>query len=381
MASGVGDLLRRLRDAGPTSRADLARASGLSSAGVTKITGPLLEKGLVREQRVEDVSAVGRPPVTLALRPNAKYVFGIHMGAERVHIGISNLLLSMSHFSKLTYRLDEPVSEVLARTVEHTRQVIKTSGLTGDQILGVGVGVPGSVDPAQRVNTHSILTDWHNVAFADVFEDALGLPTIVEHNATAIAMAEATYGEGRSADSILYLLLGKGIGAGFAQTGPFGRRGPVEIGHVVVAPGGPACRCGGQGCLERFFSEEPLRTLAGDRVVSREDLVAAAMGSPAWPPVYQHLLQALSTTVTLLAPQQIVLGGDLNTVPEDFLTALRADLLPRVMPQQRQKLKIARTSLPEPTGAHGAACIALEQFFYAAGPAATARTAGQVARA
>ncbi|KAA8604557.1 ROK family transcriptional regulator [Salipiger aestuarii] len=367
MRNGTGEILTRLRDGGPLSRAELARQTGISSAGVTKITAQLHGEGLVIEREGQG-RPVGRPPVALSLAAGSRQVLAIHLGAGRAQVALSDLALGMGPVRALDFDLEDPVDEIIAATSSLAADVLADADPARGRVLGVGLGVPGSVDATGRVNTHSILAGWRNVAFADAFEAALGLPTVLEHNATAIAMAEARYGAGRDAASILHLFLGKGVGAGFAQTGPEERCAPVEIGHVVVRPGGPVCRCGGQGCLERYFSEDALRTITGAADGPGADLIGAAMHSPAWPEIYELFLQAVSTAVALLGPERVVLGGHLGSAPAGFLAELRRDLPPRVMPQQRERLAIELPSLPEPVGVNGAACIALERFFYTAGP-------------
>ena len=376
---GRGEVLTVLRDEGAMSRAEIARLTGISSAGVTKITAQMIRDGLIKEHDISGMMKVGRPPISVEICSEARRVLGIHLGAGQVHIALSDIALNVTDARSMTYDLSDPVDGLIARVSDLARQVLDRCEVPPNQILGVGVGVPGSVDPDQRVNLHSVLTGWRGIAFADAFEQVLGLPVVIEHNATAMAMAEACYGAGRAADSILYLLLGKGIGAGYVQTSGIERRSAAEIGHVVVDPGGSPCRCGGRGCLEQFFSEEPLRKIIGITDLPRSALIAAAMRRPEWPKVYEHFLQALSTTVTLLAPERIVLGGDLNNAPEQFMEELRRDLPLRVMPQQRVKLQIERTSLTEPVGVHGAACVALEQFLYRNGPVSAPKFARHVA--
>lgn len=368
MRNGFGEILGQLRDAGPLSRADLSRLTGLSSAGVTKLTAQMVQMGLLSEMRAAQEKSLGRPPVKVGLRMKSRAVLGVHLSAGRVQLALSDLAPDISEVRGFEFAIGTPVGTVLQDTIALAREAIAASGLPHHRILGVGVGVPGGVDAAQRVNTGSILLGWQDVAIADAFEDALGLPTVVEHNATAIAMAEACYGANRTAESILYLLLGKGIGAGFAETGMSPRRGPVEIGHVVVEPGGRACRCGGQGCLEMFFSEEPLRRMAEGADTDPHALIATAMMSPDWPRTYDYVLSALSTSITLLAPKRVILGGFLNDIPDSLLAALRRDLPPRVMPHQRRDLRIEQTGLSEPVGVRGAASIALETFLYQTGP-------------
>lgn len=379
MATATGQVLTLLRDGGPASRADLARASGLSSASLSKAAAVLMEQGILDEGPAEGGAGPGRPSLRLALRPRARAAIGIHLSPGRASVALTDVLLGLCAQDSLDFDLALPPEDLAARTARLAQGVIEAAGLPRARLLGVGIGVPGGVDRTQRVNTHSAFTNWSDIPFADMFEQALGLPATLEHNATAIALAEALFAEDRVAGRTLHILMGKGIGAGLAEHSPgLGAdpaRGPVEIGHIVLDPDGAPCRCGGRGCLETVFAEQPLLAQAGLAAVPPEGLVAAAMAGAGWPALYGRFLHALATTVTLLAPQRIVLGGHLARAPEALFEDLRRDLPARVMPQQRVGLTIARTGLEGPVGARGAACVALERFFYRNGPAATLRLA------
>lgn len=373
MANAAGQILTMLRDTGPASRADLARATGLSSAGLTKTTAQLMQQGVLDERQPEDHSGLGRPPVQLSLRPEGRFAIGIHLSPGSAGLVVTDALLNLRAKDGFTFDLAMPVEDLVARTARATSQLIETSGVPRARIVGIGLGVPGAVDRARRISTHSTFTNWSQAPFAALFEERLALPTILEHNATAIALAETQFGAARRSARMLHVFMGRGIGAGIAQgtqaAGREGPRGPVEIGHIVLDPDGRPCRCGGRGCLETYFSEQPLLDLAGLGAVPPQGLIAAAMASPAWPDLYERFLQALATTVTLLSPDNVVLGGHLHAAPDAFLADLRRDLPGRLMQQHRQNLTIERIALTGPVGARGAACVGLEEFFYRAGPA------------
>ena len=378
MANATGQILKLLRDAGPASRADLVRATGLSSAGLTKVTAVLVQQGVLDERQLDDHSGLGRPPVQLSLRAGSRHVAGIHLSAGQACVVLSDVLLNVTAQEGFEFDIATPVDALIARTARMTSQLIEASGVPRSRIVGIGVGLPGGVDRTRRINIHSSFTNWTNIPFADLFEDHLGLPVVLEHNATAIALAEAQFGRDRNSARTLHVFMGRGIGAGLAQgvlsTERGAPRGPVEIGHIVLDPEGPACRCGGRGCLETYFSEQPILQRAGLDAVPPEGLIAAAMATDAWPDLYQRFLQALSTAVTLLSPDSVVLGGHLNAAPDRLLTDLRRDLPRRVMQAQRENLTINRTGLDEPVGARGAACVGLEAFFYRSGPGASVGT-------
>ncbi|WP_062763400.1 ROK family transcriptional regulator [Falsirhodobacter sp. alg1] len=370
MRSGTGEILMQLRDGGAMSRADLARITGLSSASVTKLTARMVQSGLIEDLSGPHSQTMGRPPVRVALRNDACAAVAVHMGAGKVNLALSDLGLGLTEMQSFEFDLDTPVDDVIQRTIGLVRRAVLASGLPMSKLVGVGIGLPGGVDGAKRGSTSSVISGWNDIAFADAFEEALGLPATVEHNATAMAMAEAIYTRTGPTDSILYVLVDKGTGGGFAQPGSGGRRGPVELGHLAVEPGGPRCICGGEGCLEVFFSERGLKALAPAGATTPADMFAAAMASAEWPKIYEYILQAFSTSITLLAPQRIILGGLLTEAPDAFVAALEADLPHRVMPHLRRNLQIGKPGLSEPVGVKGAASIAFEKFFYEQGPVA-----------
>lgn len=370
--TSIGEILSLLRETGEQSRADLARMTGLSSAAATKITAKLIEGGYIEERRAEAFSGLGRPPVMLALRPDARLVCGIHLSAGRVGVALADLHLNVVAEDRFEFPLDQAAAEVTAKTIQATNRLIERHGVARQDIIGVGVGVPGRVDTAQRVNTHAVVTGWCDVPFADMFELALGLPVVLQHNATAIALAESWFGAGHRAQSTLHVFMGHGTGGGlaygFGAQGPARIGGPIELGHIVIDPQSRPCACGGRGCLETVFSEMPLLAVLHSDTVPAEGLIAAVMKTPQWPEIYDAFLRVLATTITLIAPEAVVLGGHLQAAPPEFLAALRHDLFARIMPQQRVSLTIQPTQLGANVGVRGAACAGLQKFFYEAGP-------------
>lgn len=371
MNSTAGEVLALLRDRGPMPRTGLARAIGISAAALTKITADLIASGQVSEQPGAARTQPGRPPVDIALNGDCNYLVGAHLGAGRVELVITDILLNATARHSFDFDSRATSADALVRSAgDEINRLIERSGVYRSRYRGIGVSVPGAVDRQHRLNVYSSFADWHEVPVADRLEDIVGLPAVVEHNATAIALSEARFGVGRSSDTILYVYMGSGIGAGLAHSVAVSRsprhRGQVEIGHIVVEPAGAPCHCGGHGCLETVFSEGPILKALGRQSVPREGLIAAAMAeTTVWEPIYETFVQALATTVTLLVPDLIVLGGHLGAAPPALFDTLRRDLPGRIMPQQRECLRIERTSLGADAGAKGAACVGLETFVYA----------------
>src|SRR5262249_40496180 len=145
------------------------------------------------------------------------------------------------------------------------------------------MGLPGPIDrESGLVHSQPILPSWVGPAPAARREERLGLPVHLDNDANVGALGESTFGAGRGTHVMAYLRLSAGIGAGLVINGrPFrGAKGIAgEIGHVLVDPQGPICRCGNRGCLETFASPpalcELLRRSHGPMTVPRLLALAA----------------------------------------------------------------------------------------------------------
>jgi predicted NBD/HSP70 family sugar kinase len=370
-----GAILRILRDDGPQSRAELARRTALSPTALTHLTAQLLKEGTVTElsQNSGAGAAVGRPAISVALVPEAQFVVGVHLGAGTIHATITDLkaapkTMASLHFDTTTSR----PAAVIGKVVKTVEGLIGKTRIERSRLLGLGLGVPGPVDTERRRNLLSINYDWRDVPFADELETALGMPVVVEHNVSAMALAESRYGIGRNADALLYIYLRTGLGAGLVVHGmPFrpGGHGAVELGHIQVVEHGERCACGSIGCLETFLSERALSRAAQIDKPHPKNLLAAVEHYPeAWDAAVRHLTTAIASATNLLNPDLIVFGGHLAEAPDSFIDSIRQSVPPRVLPPMRDALRFERSSLGAGAGAIGGAAAALDHLFYSGVP-------------
>ncbi|MEQ1940137.1 ROK family transcriptional regulator [Mesorhizobium sp. CN5-321] len=370
-----GAVLRILRDHGPQSRAELARRTTLSPTALTHLTAQLLKDGTVTEltQSAASGAAVGRPAISIALVPESQFVVGVHLGAGTIHATITDLKAAPKTMASLHFDTDTSLPKaVIGKVVKTVEGLIGKTGIARSRLLGLGLGVPGPVDTARRRNLQSINYDWKDVPFADELETALGMPVVVEHNVSAMALAESRYGIGRDADALLYIYLRTGLGAGLVVHGmPFrpGGHGAVELGHIQVVEHGERCACGSTGCLETFLSERALARAAHIDKPHPKNLLAAVEHHPeAWSAAVRHLTTAIASATNLLNPDLIVFGGHLAEAPDSFLDAIREKVPPRVLPPMRDTLRFERSSLGAGAGAIGGAAAALDHLFYSGVP-------------
>jgi glucokinase len=234
------------------------------------------------------------------------------------------------------------------------------------RLVGCGVVVPGLVDEARGVGVFSVNLGWRDLPIRDPVAAQLGVPTVVGHDVRAGLLAETRLGAARGARHALFLPVGTGIAGALLLDGSVvsvdGWAG--ELGHLVIDPAGPACRCGATGCLEAIASasavEREYAGRTGQQVAAEEVAVRAVAGEPdataVWARATDALAQAIVMTVTITGVDLVLVGGGLAESGAALLDPLRADVA-RLLTFQRPP-RLERAALGERAGSLGAACLA-----------------------
>ncbi|MER5882795.1 ROK family transcriptional regulator [Streptomyces sp. NPDC001941] len=243
----VLELLRTAGDGG-ISRLELAERTGLTPQAVSKITARLRAEGLAAEAG-RRASTGGKPRTVLRLVPGAGHAVGVHLDRDRLTAVRTGLTGAPDAVRTLPLDLGGGTGAV----VEHVAREVGAllAGAPG-RALGVGVAMPGPLDHAAGT-THRVtgFPEWDGFPLRDALARRLGLPVVLDKDTNAAALGLARRGE--SADSFAYLHLGTGVGAGLVLGGSLyrgARTGAGEFGHQTLQLDGPACGCGGRGCLE-----------------------------------------------------------------------------------------------------------------------------------
>ena len=356
-------VLEAIRHHGKLSRAELARRSGLAVQTLSNIAAELVAAGLLLESR-RPQNGRGAPSIDLALNPQGGFTFGISVDDRRLLMVLVDLTggVRARHEEALDDVAPRPVLDRIARAA---RRLLRQEAAAKGRVLGAGVVLPSVLERGNPVRLGpTTLPDWQDFPVAERLGARLGVPVLVENDATAAAVGERLYGVGRQLRDFLFVFIGAGIGAGLILSGhPYGgssgRAG--ELGHVVSVPGGRPCPCGNRGCLERYASLSAAqaaltgRPEGSARVDPAGLLRAFEAGAPAllaWvAEAALHLEQAVGLLANLLDPEAIVLGGP---IPAPLLAALLARMPPR---RQRPRLLCAEAGLETP--ALGAAALPL----------------------
>ena len=330
-------VMHAVRAEGPLSRAGVASRIGLTRAAVSTLVDELIRTGLLDELGPERPGRVGRPGSALAVSGHGPAGIGAEIGVDHLAVCAVDLRGEVraraERHGANRGRSPGPVVEELTGLV---RRVVAEADREGLWPAGLAVAVPGLVARDARTVVRAPNLDWQGVDLGALLPREFSLT--VDNEANFGGLAELWLGAD-TPDNFLHVSAEIGIGAALVVDGTLlrGTRGFAgELGHVPVHPDGPACGCGGRGCLEQYAGEEAVLRSAG--LEPGEDRVGLLAGRAADgdPQVRRALREAgtalgiaLTGALNLLDPQGVVLGGALSGLAPWLLPSLEAELARR----------------------------------------------------
>jgi predicted NBD/HSP70 family sugar kinase len=351
----AGRLLLLVRRGVATTRRDLIRVTGLSRSTVTQRVDALLAAGLLRESAGE-AEGRGRPAGALALDEGFGHILvaGLHRDrAELSAVDLGGRVLHRRGFAMSVATGPEPVLGALEAGLD---VLLDEAGLDPRDTLALGVGVPGPVDVSVgRVMQPPVMPGWHDYPVRDRLAARLGVPVFVENDANLMALGEQRV-HWPSAPALVLVTVGTGIGAGIVIDGRLYRGidgGAGDIGHIRMYGHEARCACGAVGCLAAVASGGALvRELAAigkdvahvsdvGRLVHEGDPDAIAAVRTAG----QLAGEVLTTVVSVLNPEILVLAGEMAHTNDYFVTGMRELIYQRSLPRATRNLRVVNTKL------------------------------------
>ncbi|WP_205697854.1 ROK family transcriptional regulator [Conexibacter sp. SYSU D00693] len=326
-----------LRRRGTASRAEIARATGLSRSTVSTLVGELQDDGLVVEhEAAAPRGGTGRPPVLLALDPSAGVALGLDFGHRHLRVAVADLSSRVLAERRVELDVDHSATASLDAAAELADDVLEEAGIGRDRVVGAGMGLPGPVHRGTGlVGSSVILPGWAGLHAQDELSERLGMPVEVDNDANLGALAELRHGAARGEADVVYVKVASGIGAGIVLGGRLhqGVSGVAgELGHVEVVPeGGEVCRCGKRGCLETVAAGASLlgllRSTHGDdldlpglvRLAREGDLSTNRVVGDAG----RAIGRVLADLCNHLNPSLVVIGGELAAAGDALVDGVR----------------------------------------------------------
>jgi predicted NBD/HSP70 family sugar kinase len=363
-------VLQRLRRLGEASRADLARAAGLTHTAVGLIVAHLERAGLVRSAGRRQQGQRGQPARLVTLNPEGAAALGVRLDRGRIDTVLTDL--SGRVLGQRTHdRTLPPPDDALERVRSDVEALIaEMPASRRRRISGIGIARPYNL--GSWLGTLGLPRDsfaaWDHFAFGDELARATGLPVIEENDGTTAAIAELLHGAGRDHDDFLYVFIGPAVGGGLVLDGQAvrGRTGnAADIGVIPVPPSrlssAPAAPTGREILLGRASVAALLRHLR------HRGETATALVAPQPPPAVEEwledcaaaLVEPLLAARALLGVPLVVIDGDLPAPLIDRLIAWLSPMLRTATAESRQPPALARGSFGATAGALGAASMPL----------------------
>lgn len=243
------------------TRADVARATGLSAQTVSNVTKRLLDDGFVVPGDVTG-SGPGRPGQLLVLDAASRFTVGVHLDPAAISLVVLDLAGAVVGRHRVRPPRTEQPAAVLAAVVTAIDDLVGEAGIVRERVLGIGVAVPGPVDLERGVVVDPPhLRDWRDVPVRDELVARTGLPVVLDKDVIAAASAHLWYAESEGPVNSLFVYLGTGVAMsavvdGEVVRGASGNAG--EVHHLIVDRDGPECSCGRRGCLGAVISASAL---------------------------------------------------------------------------------------------------------------------------
>ena len=353
----LGEVDRR----GPLTRAALAEVTGLTKTTVSTLVAELIAAGFVAESGVVRVGERGRPGVAVGVSGDRVAALGIEVNVDYLAVCAVDLTRTV----RLRRRVerdnrDTRPLDVLRDLRALALDVEAEANAMGLNVVGAVVAVPGPVEDGLLYTAPNL--GWREVPVAAALD--LPVPVEVDNEANLAALGELWFGSGIK--DFLYVSGEIGIGAGLVVGGELfrGVHGNAgELGHVVVEPTGPPCRCGGHGCLEWYAGQDALLRPAtrgmADLVARLENGDPRAQDACAL--AGRALGIALTSAANLLDLDRIVLGGIFVPLFPWLSAAVETTLAARLGQLRRSVPVVAVSHLDGEAATLGAAGQVLQQ--------------------
>lgn len=304
------EVLRR----GPISRAEIGRRLGLSHASLSRLSAPLIERGVIRDVGEHSNGRVGRPSRLLDVDASSHYFLGIKIRETEVIAAVTDLR------GEIVDSTAVPLSERTPTAVVEQVKDLHGTFAAAHTITAIGIGIGGAVHDRRTVISAGFL-GWDDIALADLIEQGTQTPTLVENDVVALCEYEDWFGYASHDERFAVITLGIGTGFGLVINGQ-----PIVgddygfglVGHWPMDPTGPLCHQGHRGCAAALLNSDAIARYAtealGHDVTFDATIELAADGHPAAGRIVRDAARGLGVLIAaicnLTLPDRIIIAGE-----------------------------------------------------------------------
>jgi len=368
----LSSIFKLIRKRGPISRIELTKISGCSAGTASNHVRTLIEKGFVIETK-KGISSGGRKPIQLMVNPNKAYIFSIEIEVNKIKMVLFDLELKVvtKNIIPITYKNDyrKNLEEVFFKI----DKMMEEKNLELDNLLGIGVAVPGLIDKVKGILEFAPNLGWENVPILNIFKDKYGIPIVLNNEAKAAAIGEreSIY---PNINNMVFVSINEGIGCGIFFNGGLyrGASGNAgEFGHIIIDTNGPLCTCGNKGCWETLASENfivnsYLKLPNSNKELTKEEIYQ--LGKNGDKKIIEIFKEAgknigigLVNIVNGLSPELLVIGGGIVEIKEYIYEEIVKKLEESALPISYRNVKIKFSELGSLAAVYGLADLIIEK--------------------
>jgi len=374
-------VLNLIRQKSSISRIELAKLTKLNPSTITDIVSRLIKEDMIIEQGV-GISTGGRRPHLLKLNPkNFLYIgLSVHLHIHAVVVDINGNVIS-----QLIVRLDDNSAFDFNKLVSFINKITNKAGIAIDKFKGIGVGVPGQVDPDTGMVKYAPHIKLSEFPIKESLKKVFDVPIFVDNGMKAKALAEMWFGEGKDVKNFVLLNIEEGIGSAIVINKKIYRgftQKAGEIGHNYRKRNNiekeKMCHCGNAGCLETVAGEKAIidsfkkeietgYEFPHSEITLKTIFDAWRSGDSLAIEVINKVCFNLGITIAdlfnMLDPQKLIISGSIiNEGKNQFLSRM-IEIANEHTFGGLEESRVVRSKLGDHGLALGAATIAMHDFF------------------
>jgi len=379
-------VLETIRCHGQISRVEISERTLLSGTTVSAITGALIEEGLIEAIHTTPTNETlrGRPRVLLGLVRDAAFVIGVRISQALTTATLIDFRGETVASVQLPVRLARQPAEVIVDLIEDAmEECIGKSGVDRSRIKGIGIGIPGIVDPRSGRSYASSVFGEREIPIGTLLGERTGLPVKLEKPANLLALAESWFGYAQSVRSFGVVVLDQTASLGLwleddLQRGS-SKLGPA-FGHTKVGNEGMPCECGQRDCLNAYVGDVAMRRLARQELGEALDAAASydlldhlaglaqagdARGQRLIERQAEKLGIGLSHIINLVNPAKIIVAVESQRYGEAIAPMVRATAQANSFLTHFNSTELIFHTLDDQLWARGAAALMLRDIYSA----------------
>ena len=367
----LSSIFKAIRKQGPISRTALTEISGCSAGTVSNHVRTLIKKGFVIETK-KGISSGGRKPVQLMINPNKAYIFSIEIEVNQIKIVMFDLEIKIIKKSIIPIISKDDYKKTLEQVFFEMDKMMEEKNLKSDNLLGIGVAVPGLIDKVKGLLEFAPNLGWRNVHISKIFKDRYGLPILLNNEAKAAAIGEREYIYPKI-NNMVFVSINEGIGCGIFINGELyrGASGNAgEFGHIIIDTNGPLCHCGNKGCWETLASESYivnryLKLSKSNKELTKEEIYQRGKNGDEeaieiFSEVGRNIGVGLVNIINGLSPELLVIGGDILEIKDYIDEEIIKKLEENALSISYKSVKIKFSKLGSLAAVYGMADLIIE---------------------